>query len=52
MIDAFTLEEFTKEEMIDNIKKVTKNDIIKVSKKLKLESVYFLEGDKKWLNTK
>lgn len=46
MVDAFTLELYNKDEMIENIKKVTKNDIVKVSKKLRLESIYFLEGDK------
>ena len=46
MVETYTLELMDKDEIIKNIKKITKNDIVKVAKKIKLESVYFLEGVK------
>ncbi len=46
MLDTYTLELMDKDQMIENIKKVSKNDIVKAAKKLKLESIYFLEGVK------
>lgn len=34
------------EERIENIKKITKNDIINLSKKITMHTIYLLEGDK------
>lgn len=42
---AFKNENLTIEEMIENMKSVTMQDVIEMSKKIKLEQVYFLRGD-------
>lgn len=42
---AFKNETVTIEEMIENMKSVTMQDVIDISKKVKLEQVYFLRGD-------
>ena len=46
MYDTYTLNLMNKDEIITNIKKVNKNDIAKITKKLKLETIYYLEGVK------
>lgn len=42
---AFKREEVTIEEMYENIKKVTLQDVVDISKRVKLEQVYFLRGE-------
>lgn len=42
---AFKNEKVTIEEMIENMKSVTMQDVIDISKRIKLEQVYFLRGD-------
>lgn len=50
IMDIYISSEYIKtamiEERIENFKKVTKNDIVELAKKIKLHTVFFLEGDK------
>lgn len=46
MVQTYTLGLMDKEEIINNVINTNKNDISKVMKKIKLESIYFLEGVK------
>ena len=37
--------ELTLEDVINNMKKVTVNDVIEVAKKVKLDTIYFMKGN-------